>query len=296
MLETLSVVNRLLGTLLGLVVVALLAAGGWIAWQSLHADRWQLEDVERKLADKEGEVAELSRELTTSRQESTRLSGALATAETEITRQAEQISTLERDLEAKRREVQQLQTAIRLLKVDHRLARIEVLGQQGSAADGNLTTRFSFVELKPDGQPMEAPRVFTVDGDVIYIDAWVVKFSDELVEAGDPLRATSVCLFRRVFGEAQQPKDGFTLDPVGARPAAYQTGDAMSQFERDLWARFWDYANDSAKAREAGVRAAHGEAPSVKLVPGKRYKVLLRASGGLTIVGEEAPADAAKAL
>ncbi|NQT13274.1 MAG: hypothetical protein HQ582_11030, partial [Planctomycetes bacterium] len=38
------------------------------------------------------------------------------------------------------------------------------------------------------------------------------------------------------------------------------------------------------KAKQAGVRAAHGEAVSMKLVPGKRYRVELRASAGVSIV------------
>ena len=58
--------------------------------------------------------------------------------------------------------------------------------------------------------------------------------------------------------------------------------------ERDLWANFWEYANNPAKAKKAGVRAAHGEAPSIRLQVGKRYRVELRASGGLSIVPDGA--------
>jgi len=66
----------------------------------------------------------------------------------------------------------------------------------------------------------------------------------------------------------------------------------MSDLERDIWAQFWQYANDPTKAETVGVRAAHGEAPFQKLQPGKRYKVLLRSSGGLTFVPEDLPPDA----
>ena len=54
----------------------------------------------------------------------------------------------------------------------------------------------------------------------------------------------------------------------------------------------WDYANDPAMAESVGVRAAHGEAPFQKLVRGKRYKVLLRSSGGLTFAPEDLPPEA----
>ena len=102
------------------------------------------------------------------------------------------------------------------------------------------------------------------------------------------MRSTSVCLFRRIFGEHQQPSEGFALDAKGSRPAAYSQGNEMSALERDIWANFWQYANDPARAQKTGIRAAHGEAPSVRLQMGKRYRVELRASGGLTIVAEDA--------
>jgi hypothetical protein len=57
----------------------------------------------------------------------------------------------------------------------------------------------------------------------------------------------------------------------------------MSDFEKKIWDEFWTIANDEAKANEMGIRAAHGEAPSMKLQKGKSYKVLLRASDGLSI-------------
>jgi uncharacterized coiled-coil protein SlyX len=234
-------------------MVALLVLGGWIVYQ-IHLSGNRLHEAETQLAQRESQIEELNQQLS-----------------------------------ARQREIQRLLTANRLLTVDRRVARIDVVSQTGSAAAGDLATKFSFVEVGSDDRPLDAPRVFTVRGDLIYLDAWVIKYEDRLVESGDPLHAMSVCLFRRVFGELQQPKDGFVLDPVGATPAGYRTGQKMSDLEREIWSRFWDYANDAALAGRAGVRAAHGEAPSIKLTPGKRYKVLLRASAGLEIVTEDVP-------
>jgi hypothetical protein len=140
---------------------------------------------------------------------------------------------------------------------------------------------------------LEEPRVFQIQGDVIYVSSLVVKFTDKHVELGDPMRSTSVCLFQRAFGESQLPREGFTLDPEGSQPVAYRTGGKPTEFESEIWTRFWEYANDPALAEKAGVRAAHGEAPFQKVLPGKRYKLLLRASGGLTIVPEDLPGSPA---
>lgn len=195
-----------------------------------------------------------------------------------------QIADLSTDLAAKAREIERLQTALQLLKVDHRLARIEVLAQAPLASDpGKLATTLRFTEITPDSKPLRPPQEMTILGNLAYVDALVIKFEDRYVEQGDQLRGTSVCLFRRLFGEYQQPHEGHPLDAVGARPTAYSPGDEPSAYERDLWARFWDYANDADKAARAGVRAIHGEAPSIQLRPGKTYDIDLRSSGGLSI-------------
>jgi hypothetical protein len=180
-----------------------------------------------------------------------------------------------------------LELALRLMKIDHRVAEIRVVDQH--ERENRAFTSFQFVELNKDGDAIGEKRTFSVEGDMIYVDAWVIKYADELVERGDPLRSTSVCLFRRIFGEHQQPSQGFALDAAGSRPAVYSQGDAVSPAEKDIWANFWDYANNPTKAKAAGVRAAHGEAPFIRLEKGKLYKVELRASGGLSIVAEDLP-------
>lgn len=258
MLKLIQALNSLLGMLLALVIVVLLIAGGWYAFHNYYAERFALEE----------EVDRLGEELNTSRAK---------------------IDSLEEDLEKKRKEIQQLAMALKLMKVDQRLARITTLSQSGSAETGDLSTRFSFVELNREGKPLGEARIFSVEGDLVYIDAWVIKFNDEYVEKGDSLRSTSIYVFRRMFGEKQPPTQGFVLDKEGSAPSVYRMGDQESEFEKELWARFWDYANDAKLASEKGVRAAHGEAPSIQLRPGKSYRVELRASGGISVVPEETP-------
>jgi hypothetical protein len=256
MYNLLGSLNRLLTTLIALLVAAVLGSGTYLLYRGFLVDKWALAERETQLKD---------------------LSTQVAARNTEIAR-------LRNDLD-------RVQTALRLMKVDHRVARIDVLGQTGSAKAGDLVTRLSFAELDARGQPIEKPRVFSVKGDMVYIDAQIIKYEDRMVETGDPLRSTSVYVFRRLFGEAQAPKDGFPLDPVGAAPARYREGGQPSELEQQIWARFWEYANDPSLAGKAGVRAAHGEAPSIKLLPGKRYRVMLRSSAGLWIAPEGKPSD-----
>ena len=259
--NTVSNVATIVRSLVSLAILTLMGTGGWVVYREYDA-RQQLG---RDLAAKTAEAERLEKE----KQE-------LATANQKLTDENQRLAE----------ENVKLNLALRLMKVDHRVAQVEVLDQE--QGPDRLQTRFRFAELTSDGQPASEPKEFTVDGDTIYIDAWVIKYADELVEQGDPLRSTSVCLFRRIFGEHQQPSEGFALDTADARPAVYSQGNEMSELERDIWANFWQYANDPVKAQKSGVRAAHGEAPSIRLEPGKRYRVDLRASAGLTIVPETA--------
>ena len=66
-------------------------------------------------------------------------------------------------------------------------------------------------------------------------------------------------------------------------PELYEVDAVPTPFERELWTRFWDYANDPKQAEAAGIRVAQGEAPHVTAVEGQVYKLTLRASGGLEI-------------
>jgi type II secretory pathway pseudopilin PulG len=250
--NTISSLAIIVRSLVSLAIFGLLGIGGWITYQ-MYDERAQ---VDRELREKTAQL-------------------------TEMTAQVDRLT----------KENQKLDLALRLLKIDHRVAEITVLDR--NEEQGRPRTKFQFVELSKDGSPLGEKKVFTVEGDTIYVDAWVIKYSDALVEGGDPLRSTSVCLFRRIFGEHQEPSEGFPLDAAGSRPSVYSQGNEMSPLERDIWTNFWEYANSPVKAKQAGLRAAHGEAPSIRLELGKRYRVELRASAGLSIIAEDLPPGAA---
>jgi hypothetical protein len=170
------------------------------------------------------------------------------------------------------------------LRERKRVARVEVLEQlEDPAARGGKVTRLRFVELDPAGQPYGAGSEFGIAGDIAYFEALIIKFDDDFVVRNDLLKGSSLLLFRRIFGEYQAPADGFELDTVGQLPASYSPEHVDTAFHRDLWARFWEYALDPSVARQSGVRAMHGEAPFIKLLPGRSYELELRTSGGLTI-------------
>jgi uncharacterized coiled-coil protein SlyX len=251
MAETLKTFASLLRSLVLLAVLGVVSVASWFGYDALTSRS----TLEAKLQKRDAEIAKLNEK---------------------VAEQTEQI--------------EQLDLALRLLKRDHRLAQITVLDQRESPDTKRPITKIQFVELDDDDRPIDKPREFRIDGDIVYIEAWVVKYQDQYVEKGDPARGTSICLFKRLYGEFQEPSKGFELDSARSRPAAYSNGIEMPQFEREIWERFWDFANDPDKAQRAGIRAAHGEAPSVQLRPGKTYLIDLRASAGLTIRPKDEPA------
>jgi hypothetical protein len=203
-----------------------------------------------------------------------------------------------RALEGKDAEISRLNTslkklelAIRYLKIDHRVARFVAVDQTKDDDTGEVSSLIEFVELNDESHPIDTPRQFRIRGDTVYVDSWVVKFEDKYVEQADLERGTSLLLFKRIFGSGQKPDDGYPLDEVGSAPRAYARGGKMSDFERKIWDDFWNIANDPDKARQLGIRAAHGGAPFMKVEKGKSYRILLRASGDPTIVPDEPSAN-----
>lgn len=198
-------------------------------------------------------------------------------------REAE-IAVLEGEIKVKAAQIEKLETAKRLLKTDSRMAYLSVVDMKTDDAGKVVSTDVEFVEVDKEGRALDQPKRFTVMGDRVYVDSRVVKFADEYVEKADLSRGTSLVAFRGIFGEHQTPNDAFLLDKSDDVPAIYKRGKTESDFEKKIWGDFWSIANDPEKAKGFGIRAAQGEAPSMKMERGKVYRIDLRASGGLSIV------------
>jgi hypothetical protein len=259
-----------------LVLLALVVLGSW--WTIVLKSK--LDAHELALAERTQELSAARADLEQRQAEIQRLGKDLEARSAEVTRLQAVVVEKEKALRA-------LELANRLLKVQHRVARIEVLAQ-GATADApeHVRTTVRFTELGADGAPLAPGRELTIEGKKLYVESLVIQFEDRYVEQGDALRGTSLCLFQRLFGEDQSPNQGVPLDGAGQQPLVYggdTTGDSL---HRALWERFWDYANDPALAKELGVRALQGEAPFVEARVGKSYRLELRAAGGLVIEAE----------
>jgi hypothetical protein len=154
-------------------------------------------------------------------------------------------------------------------------------------ATGRQRMELTFIQHEPGSERAIFTRKMTLPGDEVYIDALVVTFQRKFVEAGDGLRGKSLILFRRAFSDQLKPSQGVPLyarnSDISLVPEVMRVDRDPSPFERQIWQRFWAYANDQSQAAKVGIRVAQGEAPHVKVVAGQVYKLTLRASGGLEI-------------
>jgi hypothetical protein len=274
-MDNLATINSFLRTLMGLVVLGVVGAAGFFGYTSYNAKEFEARRQAQALAEAEQTLNDTKTRLTKAQADIATKTAELAAKDAEIVQLNENIDKLE--------------TSVRLLKVDHRVARLTAVDQTDDSAGGEARTLIEFVELNDDGQPIDTPRQFSIRGDVVFLDNWIVKFDDKYIQENDLERGTSLVLFRRVFGEMQQPIDGYPLDPVGSAPRAYARGGRMSEFEKHIWDDFWTIANNPDEAEKLGIRAAHGQAVSMKVQKGKSYRVQLRASDGLSIVPELPP-------
>lgn len=264
-METISTLNSAVRTLLAVAVCGAAAYGGWYAYNTYNAKDIAANKAQKELQDKQQEL------------ERTQVS--LKARELEVHQQAAKIAEQVEELKKKDEQIARLETARRLLKVDHRLARINIVDQT-TDEKGEVTSTVEFIELNPEGMPMGEPKKFTMKGDMIYIDGLSVTFDDKYVEQADLERGTSLFSFTRIFTDIQNPKDGQPLDDVGSRPLAYGRGGQISEFESNIWKNFWSLANDKEAASKLGIASIHGSAVSIKPVKGNSYTIELRASAG----------------
>jgi len=202
----------------------------------------------------------------------------------DLSRALEEMEALQQEMEQR---LEAKEAMIQRLNRSRRLAHIHVLDQRGEPGAEILETDLLFVELDEDGGEI-ARQEFTLPGEVVFVDAWAVKFHQTDVAEGHPLRGRTLLLLRRIYSDRMAPIDGYPIDVPGAIPPGYAVGEIAS-FEKRLWEHFWQIATDPRLAAAMGVRVAQGEAVYKPLRTGQVYELTVDAVGGMSLV--PLPAD-----
>ena len=185
---------------------------------------------------------------------------------------------------------ERLETSMKLLKINRRLANITVL-DKGKNEDGTPFMEVGFTEVDERGNQIGSTRNYTIQGEKLYVDGWIVSFEDKYVEENDELRSASLYVFKSIYGDNEKPSEGQRLDVDSADngpPGIYKSADKVA-FEQKIWSDIWKVSNDSGLQKDYGIRAAHGHAGYIKPIKGKTYQVHIRASGGMTLTPIEEP-------
>jgi hypothetical protein len=179
---------------------------------------------------------------------------------------------------------EKLQTSLKLIKLDRRMAHVKVL-KQWETEEGKPRMEVEFVEMDRDGKPLGEPRKFELSGNRMYVECLLVKFQDRFIEDADMFRNATLCVFKGIYGDLDQPAGAQSLDQSmsnSAVPAGYADSE-VNDFERQIWSDFWSIANNRDKQEKFGIRGAHGQANNIQVEQGKTYVIDLRASDGLTL-------------
>ena len=236
--EGVKTVNSVLRTVIIGVFVGIVGVGGYLGFHTfikpLLKDRQQLEATQSELASARSELEAQQKELGKAKQQ-------IAEQGKTIEEQTEKIDLLGKEIE-------KLETSMRLLKVDHRLAHIKVLSIREDPESREVVTTVSLQEVDPQGHSIGDASQFRIKGRNIYVDFWLAKFEDKYIEESDLLRSTTLCMFKSIYGENEAPADATRIEKPWVRPEAYAGGSRMSEFEEKIWKDFWTIALPGTRA------------------------------------------------
>lgn len=262
LMNNVKTINSAVRTMLVVGACGVVGYGGWFGYDNYVKPSVQAKQAIADLAD---------------------LKAQFAKTETALKQTAE-------ELEASQELNDRLETSMKLLKVDRRIANVTVL-EKGKNEEGNPFMEVSFTEVDREGEPVGSSKNFTILGDKFYVDGWVATFEDKYIEQADELRSASIFAFKSIYGDAEMPRDAQRLDTDSYQngPPGVYFDDQQREFEQKIWGDFWKVCNDPHLQHELGIRAIQGQTSYVQPLEGKTYQINIRASGGMSLKPIEEP-------
>ena len=180
-----------------------------------------------------------------------------------------------------------LKQAITSLTEENQIGYAKVTRQENK--NGKLFTTLKFIETAPaDKTNKILEKEYTVQGDVVFFDALIVKFNDQMVMDG---KQKAFYLWRRVYGENTPPNQGVIIENENGEPARYKgLVEDSSIIDRILglpsdktifWNAIWELSNDPEKLQKYGIKATYGNVVYNKLRPGLVYVFKITNTGHL---------------
>lgn len=180
-----------------------------------------------------------------------------------------------------------LKKAITSLTDENQIGYAKVIKQE--TKNGKLFTTLKFIETAPTDKTNKIlEKQYTIQGDVIFFDALIVKFNNKIVMDG---KQKSLYLWRRVYGENTAPNDGFVIENENGEPERYKglveensiIGRILGRpsDKKIFWDAIWALSNDPDNLQKLGIKATYGNAVYNKLKPGLVYVFKITDTGHL---------------
>jgi len=174
---------------------------------------------------------------------------------------------------------EELKTAITNLSQEDKIGYAKVLSQE--ERDGQLYTKLRFVETdREDFTKHLLRKEYEVAGDVVFFDALMVTFGDNLVKDGTE---RAMYMWRRVYGEKQPPEEGFPIETEGQPSPRYaQLCEKLSIEDGQLfWDEIWALSNNPKRLEHLGIKAVLGKVVYRPLKPGLVYIFKVSGTGAI---------------
>jgi hypothetical protein len=170
-----------------------------------------------------------------------------------------------------------LKEAITNLTYEDQIGYAKVIAQEPNS--GRILTTLKFIETARDDKLKTVlEKEYTIEGDIVYFEALIVKFGDKMVMDG---KTKALYLWRRVYSDKMAPEHGFAIEEPGAEPQRY--GDLLKLLsikqKQLFWTNIWDLANDPDKLKEHDIEAIYGNAVYSKLRKGLIYVFKISPAG-----------------
>lgn len=174
----------------------------------------------------------------------------------------------------------ELRLAIERLSTEDQIGYAKVVSQEYDE-EGQLWTELKFIETSRDNkEEIIHQKQYKIAGDIIHFDMLIVRFPKKMVADG---LERSLYLWRRIYGEDQQPSQAFDISQEGEFPARYK--DLFSKLklaeQKTLWDGIWSLSNDPQALSEHGIQAIYGNVVYKQLKPGLIYIFKIDPSGNV---------------
>lgn len=137
-----------------------------------------------------------------------------------------------------------------------------------------------WIEVDKDGDPIGETQERQLIGMDAFVNARVIAFTDDFIMEEDPLKGQALVVFNKIYGSSQALDD---VEPLELCSPYESLGDEFG-FEKKMWRKFNELASSRFESEQYGVRYAQHTSVGKPVVAGVTYKVIVRATGEISIV------------